>query len=215
MMKLFRMIKFGIRDAFKSVRRNFSLSLASISCITITLLVVSLALLASFNVKNFSKKIESDVSIVIFLELGINSEDVQNFKNRLVGIDNVLSGDGDIIEMNPEERKNDIIENDEKLGPIVGAIGNENEIFHHSFTIKVKDIKKIDETVNEIKQIDNVYTVNYGEKTVGEMISIFDIVEKVAFAIVIVLVIVTIFLIINTINLEVYLWIEWWEIIIL
>ena len=43
-MKLFRMIKNGIRDAFKSVIRNFSLSLASISCISITLIVVALAL---------------------------------------------------------------------------------------------------------------------------------------------------------------------------
>ena len=43
-MKLFRMFKCGVRDAFKSVYRNFSLSIASISCISITLLVVAVAL---------------------------------------------------------------------------------------------------------------------------------------------------------------------------
>ena len=41
-MKLFRLLGRSIRDAFKSVFRNFSLSIASISCITITLLIVSL-----------------------------------------------------------------------------------------------------------------------------------------------------------------------------
>ena len=42
-MKLFRMLGRSIRDAFKSVIRNFSLSLASISCITITLIIVAIA----------------------------------------------------------------------------------------------------------------------------------------------------------------------------
>ena len=48
MMKIIRMIGHGIRDAFKSVFRNFSLSLASISCITITLIIVALSIIASW-----------------------------------------------------------------------------------------------------------------------------------------------------------------------
>ena len=67
-MKLFRMLGRSIRDAIKSVIRNFSLSLASISCITITLIIVSVALIASFNVQNFTEAIEKDMTIVVFLE---------------------------------------------------------------------------------------------------------------------------------------------------
>ena len=60
-MKIFRMLGRSIRDAFKSVIRNFSLSLASISCITITLIIVAIAIMASFNVQNFTKEIEKDL----------------------------------------------------------------------------------------------------------------------------------------------------------
>ena len=60
-MKLLRMLVRSIRDALKSVKRNFSLSLASISCITITLIIVSVAIMASFNVQNFTKEIEKDL----------------------------------------------------------------------------------------------------------------------------------------------------------
>ena len=67
-MKLFRMLGRSIRDAIKSVVRNFSLSLASISCITITLIIVSVAIMASYNVQNFTKEIERDMTIVAFLE---------------------------------------------------------------------------------------------------------------------------------------------------
>ena len=52
-MKVFRILGRNIRDSFKSVFRNFSLSLASISCITITLIVMALAIILTYNVNNF------------------------------------------------------------------------------------------------------------------------------------------------------------------
>ena len=44
-MNLFRMIGNNIKDGVKSVFRNFSLSLASISCITITLILVGVSII--------------------------------------------------------------------------------------------------------------------------------------------------------------------------
>ena len=67
MMKPFRMFFRSIRDAFKSVFRNFSLSLASISCIAITLVIVAIAIMASLNVNNFTKVIKEDVTIVVYV----------------------------------------------------------------------------------------------------------------------------------------------------
>ena len=52
-MKALRILSRNIRDAFYSVFRNFSLSLASISCITITLLVVTISIILTYNVNNF------------------------------------------------------------------------------------------------------------------------------------------------------------------
>ena len=60
-MKAFRMIGRSIRDAFKSSVRNFSLSFASVTCITITLLIVAIALIASKNVENFTAEIEKEI----------------------------------------------------------------------------------------------------------------------------------------------------------
>ncbi len=53
-MKAFRMLRRSIRDAFKSIVRNVSLSFASITCITITLLIVAVGLVASRNVDNIT-----------------------------------------------------------------------------------------------------------------------------------------------------------------
>ena len=101
-MSLFRMIRYGIRDAIKSVHRNFSLSVASIFCITITLLVVVLALLVAFNVENFSKKAGGNVTIITYLSLGATDDDVSSFETKLKGMDNIVS---DWTKQTPAERK--------------------------------------------------------------------------------------------------------------
>ena len=88
-MKLFRMLGRSIRDAFKSVIRNFSLSLASISCITITLIIVTVAIIATFNVQNFTKEIEKDMTIVVFLDGDATEEDVEAVKDKIDKIENV------------------------------------------------------------------------------------------------------------------------------
>ena len=105
-MKLFRMIKNGVRDAFKSVYRNFSLSLASISCISITLMVVSLALLVAFNVENFSNKAGDNVTIVTYLKLGLTEEEVSEFEATLDGMDNIAKG---WTKQTPQERKASLV----------------------------------------------------------------------------------------------------------
>ena len=71
-MKAIRILSRNIRDSFKSVFRNFSLSLASISCITITLIVVAISIVLSINVNRFTELVEKDVTIVTFLEQGIS-----------------------------------------------------------------------------------------------------------------------------------------------
>ena len=68
-MKQIRLLGRAIRDAFKSVFRNFSLSIASISCITITLLIVSISIVLSYNIENIAVLIKKDFSIVVFVHI--------------------------------------------------------------------------------------------------------------------------------------------------
>ena len=88
-MKLLRMLGRSIRDAFKSVFRNFSLSLASISCIAITLIIVAVSIVVSFNVENFTQEIERDLTIVVFVDNDATQEEVNNVKQELEKINEI------------------------------------------------------------------------------------------------------------------------------
>ena len=83
-MKVLRMLGRSVRDAFKSVFRNFSLSLASISCIAITLIIVSLSIVVSFNVQNFTKAIEKDMTIVVFGDNDAEEKDIEIIERKMV-----------------------------------------------------------------------------------------------------------------------------------
>ena len=74
-----------------------------------------------------------------------------------------------------------------------------------SFVLKVNDVKKIKvKQVNILKTINGVDTVKYGEGMVEQVISVFDIVQKIVVVVVIALVVVTSFLISNTIKLTIF-----------
>ena len=90
-MKAFRMLKRSIRDAFKSTIRNVSLSFASVTCITITLLIVAIAIIASRNVDNFTSEIEKDLTIVAFVEKEAKDQDIRMLKEQLDSMSNVDS----------------------------------------------------------------------------------------------------------------------------
>lgn len=198
-MKLIRMLGRSIRDAFKSVIRNFSLSLASISCITITLIIVAIAIIASFNVQNFTKEIEKDLTIVVFLDNDATKEDIKSIENRFDHIGNIDKYDF----QSKKEIKEQMQQESEVFDAVLSEWSEEESPLKDTFQIKVKNIEQIGRTAEKIKTVEKVDTVRYGEGMVDKLINAFSSVQKVTYGIVIALIIVTVFLIINTIKLTI------------
>lgn len=199
-MKLFRMFGRNIRDAFKSVSRNFSLSIASISCISITLIVVGLALIISFNVDNFARTIKNDVTVVVFMKQETTSEELETIKNKISGFENIES----INIKTKEESKKEMMNESDIFKATMETWPEEDNPLRDSYLIKVKDIEEIKATVKQIKAIDKVEVVDYGEGMVEQLVEAFKLVEKITIVIVAILIVVTIFLIINTIKLTIF-----------
>lgn len=198
-MKLFRMLGRSIRDSIKSVIRNFSLSLASISCITITLIIVAIAIMASFNVENFTKEIEKDLTIVVFLDNDADDTDIKEIRQEIEKNKNIEK-----IDFKSKTEVKEQMQNESEVFKTVLDGWDENESpLKDTFQLKVKNIEHIKSTANSIKKIEKVAVVRYGEGMVDKMITAFTSIEKVTYGVVIALVIVTIFLIINTIKLTI------------
>ena len=198
-MKIFRMLGRCIRDAFKSVIRNFSLSLASISCITITLIIVAVAIIASLNVQNFTTAIEKDMTIVVFVENDATEEEVAMIEEDIKSIKNVDK----YTFQTKQEVKARMQEESDVFNTVLSNWEDDESPLKDTFQVKVKEIEKIKETAQKIEEIEKVSVVRYGEGMVDKMVTAFSSVEKVTYGIAGGLILVTVFLIINTIKLTI------------
>lgn len=205
-MRLFRTIRRYFRDALHGVFRNFSLSLASISCITITLIVVAVSLVLSYNVEHFSDSIRKDVTIVMFLKGDTTKEEEASIKKELQSIENIE--DSTIEFKSKEDSAKELKEGSEIFANTVDSWTEDTNPLLDSYMFKVKNIEKIDDTVNEVKELrvakEKINNINYGEDIVHQMIVVFNVVRKVCIVAVLALVLVTAFLIANTIKLAIY-----------
>ncbi|MCI6899337.1 MAG: permease-like cell division protein FtsX [Tenericutes bacterium] len=198
-MKLFRMLGRSFRDAFKSVIRNFSLSLASISCITITLIIVAIAIMASLNINNFTDEIEKDLTIVVFLDRDADDNDIKDVKRELDKISNVEK----ITFISKDEVKEQMREESEVFAKVLDGYDEGESPLKDTYQVKVKEIEKIKVTADRIKKIDSVSVVRYGEGMVEKLVSAFTSIKNVTYGVVIALIVVTVFLIVNTIKLTI------------
>ncbi len=198
-MKAFRILRNSISESFKGVFRNFSLSMASISCITITLILVGFSILLSYNVNSFTKDIESDLTIVVFINKETTQEQVDEVGVRINSLSNILS----VTFESKEEVRKSMQNESEVFDSIMSQYTAETNPLQDTYLVKVKDINYIGDTATSIKGINNVSLVKYGEGSVEELVKIFDIVKKITYIVVGALIIVTAFLISNTIKITI------------
>ena len=197
-MRAFRIFFRSIRDALKSVVRNFSLSFASIMCTTITLILVAVAVVAAANVNNATRLIEDELTIVTYLKKDVTEEQIENIKSEISSYKNIE----EVTFKSKDEWKLEMSEHDDSFKTVLNYL-DENPLMD-SFVLKVNDVKKLSETSEYIKAINGVDTVKYGEGMVEQVISVFDIVQKIVVVVVIALIVVTSFLISNTIKLTIF-----------
>lgn len=199
-MKVFRIVCRDIRDSFKSVFRNFSLSLASITCITITLVVVALGTILSQNVNNFATLVENDVTIVTFLDVSITQAEIDNVEEAINKLDYVETYEY----FSKQDVTNEMMESSETWANVMKDWKLEENPLQATFQVKVTDISHISEVAKKIEEIKGVDLVKYGEGLVEKLISVFDIIKKISIGTVAALVVVTAFLITNTIKITIF-----------
>ena len=197
-MKPIRIFFRSIRDAFKSVTRNFSLSMASILCVTITLIILAVSLVLAANVNNATKNIENEMSIIVYLDGSATEEDAKNVESEILNIKGVAESKF----ISKEEQKQSMSNYNEAFETILNYL-DKNPLLD-SFIVYVEDIKEISNIADVIEELPKVVTVKYGEGMVESVISAFDIIKNVTIGIVIGLILVTVFLISNTIKLTIY-----------
>ena len=198
LVKAFRILARSIRDSFKSVFRNFSLSIASILCTTITLVLVAIAIVVTVNVNHITKDLEEELTIVVYAEETTSDERLEEIEEEINDIDAVAS----VEAKSKEEWRLEMQSYSDTLNTTLEYL-EENPLLD-SFIVTVENVDDLRPTALEIRKLNNIESANYGEGMVEDIISVFDIIQTVTLVMVIALIVVTAFLISNTIKLTIF-----------
>ena len=145
----------------------------------------------SYNINNVTKKLENELTIVVYLDRETSNEDAFALEPVLKKINNV----SDVTFKGKDEWKFEMQNYSESLNTTLSYL-KENPLLD-SYIVKVKNVKQLKKTSEEIKKIESVRSAEYGEGMVEQLIKVFDLVKKITLFIVAAIVLSTAFLINN------------------
>ena len=77
----FSTVRYFINDAFKSIWRNRTISLASVTTVAATLFIFGVFLLAGLNIGRGVEDVQSKVEVKVFLDLDVTEEQKAALEN--------------------------------------------------------------------------------------------------------------------------------------
>lgn len=189
---------YELKYAFIGIKRHLLLCLSAISAITISLFLMAAFLVVGIHVDHFATNVQSDLSIHVILDQDIVEDDQINaIEDQILELSNV-----DSIEFSDKENELELMI-DEKGDAFSIYKGEENPL-SNAFFVYVQDEKQIQDTSEQIEQIEGVSSSAYGGSSVTQLINLLDMVRKVGYGVILLLLILSIYLIFNTIRTTIF-----------
>jgi len=184
---------YNFKQGMTNIYRNKVFSIASIGTITACLFLFGIFYFVLENVKNLADNAQKRVSVTVFFDENTSADQ----KNYICEKITERSEVEDVVYISQEEAwekfKNETFSDDKMLGE---TFGDENPLEGlDSYEVKLNDASKQDSLVSFIESLDGVKKVNYDAQLAKSLFSVKSVVAYFAFAIMLILLIVSIFLI--------------------
>jgi cell division transport system permease protein len=187
-----------VREGVKNLARNGWMTFASISAVTITLLILGVFLILAMNVNYIAQTVEKQVEIRVFLDVLATKENIQAVEQNIRAI--------------PKVESVTFISKEEGLKQFKQSLGEKAYLFEgleqdnplpDSFVVKTKQPQDTAAVAKQIKQLQYVTGVNYGEGTVEKLFAATSTIRNVGIGFIVGLGFTAMFLIANTIKLTI------------
>lgn len=193
-------IKYYIVDALKSLKRNKTVSMASVATVAATLLILGVFLLTVFNVNAAIEELGSKLEIKIYLkdDLTISQRSaIERALDNVEGVSNIKFEDkSDALEKVKKqfgEEGKELVKGFEKENP-----------FPNAYVIRVEKPEIVNNVVKAVEKLEGIEKIKDVREIVERIIKITNALKIIGLALFVILISVSLFLIGNTIKLTVY-----------
>ena len=190
--------RYYTKTAFISMVNNRLMSVSSILTVGCCLFLFSVFMLFTMNINYISAQIKSQCEIQAFIDIEIDGEEAVAIAENVKTISNIQSI--------TYETKAEAFENYSKRlgGNSIALEGLSGEDFlRNSVKVTLEDLSLAGETAEKIAEIPGIAEVINHQDVVDSVINITSYVQKASFVIMVILMIVSLFIISNTIKLSV------------
>jgi cell division transport system permease protein len=188
-----------VRESFKSLGRNGWMMFASVSAVTITLLLVGVFFVIMMNLNNVATSIEEDVEIRVHIDVAATKENQQTLREN--------------IEKMPAVKTISFSTKEKELDQLMSSFGKEGDAFamfeqdnplSDVFIVQTKNPTDTMKAAKEIEKLQYVGKVNYGQGSVEKIFKVTDFSRNVGIVLIIGLLFTAMFLISNTIKITIF-----------
>lgn len=192
----FNTLRFLVKEGVRSLRQNFFMSAASILVLVSCLLITGCAYLVYENVEHaFDWAYQQNV-VVAYADADVTDERAAAVKAELEALDNVAQVEYISKEALLERYK-------DEFGELLEDLESDNPL-QDAFVIHFEDLSIFDTTVSSIKTVENIDKVDYDQALSQTLVKVRKVVLTVGVWVIALLLIVSLFIIANTIKLTVY-----------
>ena len=191
--------KYLVKEGMRSLWVNRLMSFASIGVLVSCLLLIGAAVLFSLNINSMVGYIENQNEIVVFLNDDVSDEDIAAIEEKIDLIDNITHIT--------------FVSKEEGLAQQMEIFGDDKEYFQgliednpipDSFTVRLKNLDILDETLEKLSAIEGVYQVNAPTEVAGIVVNLKNVVGIAGIVVVAILIVVSLLIIANTIKITVF-----------
>ncbi len=196
--KIFRPLKEGFHGVFRHGAMSFSASVA----VTITLMIVSLFLIFSLNVRKFTQGLEQSVQIAVMVDYDHESAEQED------AISLAIQNIPDVSSVKFSSKADELQYyfdsfQDEDARKLFAPFAQEDNPFHDAYYVEVSDGTKLEAVAGQIAQIPGVYNVSFGGTSATRLISVLRVIRYGGGILAFALSILAVALISNTIKLTI------------
>lgn len=183
------------RESLKSLGRNGWMTFASVSAVTVTLLLVGVFVLIMMNLNKIADDVENDVEMKVFIALETGQEEIDRLETEIGSIAGVESIDF----ATKEEELTDLILN---FGDDFSLYEQNNPLFD-VFYVKAADPQQTEKVAGEVSQLELIEKVEFGAGKIEKLFSVLNTGRNVGLVLILALLFTAMFLISNTIRITI------------
>ena len=193
--------RFGylIGEGFGNVFKNKKSTGASLMIMCATMIIFGIFLILTENINHFVSEVESAQGIQVFINNDATREQIEEIETKLRALDGVST----TVYVSKEDALNQM---KEKFGDKRDLLAGyeENNIFPASYVVTLTDLTKSKEVQEKILTFENIKKITSKDETVSTLINLANGIKIVTGVILILLVVISVFIIANTIKLTVH-----------